>query len=106
MRNNLNGDVTVSYKIKRNGDVTKSKRMKIYYLNVSHKYNSNSLAAVLHINKSKAAGNSKKVVHPWVSLTGKKYGGEKCRRDMIKSTYICFVYKALSNCGFVDCGHP
>jgi len=31
----------------------------IIYLNVSHKYNSNSLAAVFYVNKSNAAGNSK-----------------------------------------------
>jgi len=33
-------------------------------LAVSHKYNSNSLAAVLHINKSNAAGNSKRLYTP------------------------------------------
>jgi len=31
---------------------------------VSHKYNSNSLAAVLHINKSNAAGNNKRLFTP------------------------------------------
>jgi len=36
-----------------------------WHLVVSHKYKSNSLAAVSHINKSNAAGNSKKVEHPW-----------------------------------------
>jgi len=34
------------------------------HLAVSHKYNSNSLAAVLHINKSNAAGNSKRLYTP------------------------------------------
>jgi len=32
--------------------------------NESHKYNSNSLAAVLHMNKSNAAGNSKRLYTP------------------------------------------
>jgi len=36
----------------------------VWHLAISHEYNSNPLAAVLHINKSNAAGNSKKVVHP------------------------------------------
>jgi len=35
-----------------------------WHLAVSHKYNSNSLAAVLHINKSNAAGNSKRLYSP------------------------------------------
>jgi len=36
----------------------------IFELNVSHKYNSNALAAVLHRNKSNAAGNSKRSYAP------------------------------------------
>jgi len=36
----------------------------VWRLAASHKYNSNSLAAVLHINKSNAAGNSKRLYTP------------------------------------------
>jgi len=38
-------------------------------INVSYKYNSNSLAAVLHINKSDAAGNSKRLYTPELQWT-------------------------------------
>jgi len=37
------------------------KRLKNTELNVSHNYDSNSSAAVLHINKSNTAGNSKRL---------------------------------------------
>jgi len=36
----------------------------ILYLNLSHKYNSNSLVAALQTNKSNAAGNSKRLHTP------------------------------------------
>jgi len=36
----------------------------ILYLNVSHKYNLNTLAAVLYINKSNVAGNSERLYTP------------------------------------------
>jgi len=36
-------------------------------LNASHEYNSNSLAAVLHINKSNAAGYSKRLYPPAIA---------------------------------------
>jgi len=40
-----------------------------WHLAASHKYNSNSLAAVLHINKSNAAGNSKRLYTPALNVT-------------------------------------
>ena len=65
MRNNLDSDVTKTYRMNTQFMfvyVNDTYWMKpIISLNVSHKYTSNSLAAVLHINKSNAAGNSKRL---------------------------------------------
>jgi len=55
MHNNLDGDATKSYRM--NTEV-------MFEYVVSHKYNSNSLAAVFHIDKSNAAGNSKRLYTP------------------------------------------
>jgi len=42
----------------------KNCRKSVLSLNVYHKYNSKSLVAVLHMNKSNAAGNSKRLYTP------------------------------------------
>ena len=45
-------------------------RMKpVLELNIIHNYNSNSLAAILLINKPKAPGNSKKILYPCYNTT-------------------------------------
>jgi len=66
MRNNLDGDVTKSYRMNTQFMFEILNVFCLgWHLAVSHKYNSNSLAAIPHINKYNAAGNSKKVAHPW-----------------------------------------
>jgi len=62
MCNNLVGDVTKSYRM--NTQFKFEVFCVGWHLAVSHKYNSNSLAAVLHINKSNAAGISKRLYTP------------------------------------------
>jgi len=57
MRNDLDGDVTRSYRM--NTQFMLNMFCVGLHLAVSHKHNSNSLAAIFHINKSNAAGNSK-----------------------------------------------
>ena len=51
---------------------------------ISHKYNSNSLAAVLHTNKSNVAANCKKVVHPWSIALGKMKDIKEIRKVSIQ----------------------
>jgi len=41
----------------------------LWHLAVSHEYNSNSMAAVLHINKSNAGGNSKRLHTPGLEVS-------------------------------------
>jgi len=65
MPNNVNGDVTKSYRMNTHiclnvFCVGWHLAVTYFYFNIYHKYNWNSLAAVLHINKSNAAGNSKR----------------------------------------------
>jgi len=65
--NNVDGDVTKSYRMDTQimfecvQTQIPDKTYSILQLSVSHKYNSNSLAAELHTNKSNAAGNSKRL---------------------------------------------
>jgi len=70
MCNNLDGDVTKSYRMNTQFIfecflcwLALGCNL-LFELNVSHKYYSSSLAAVLHINKSNAAGNSKRLHAP------------------------------------------
>jgi len=61
MRNKLDGDDTKSYRMNMQ---FMCECVLCWFALGSHKYNSNSLAAVLHINKSNAAGNSKRLYSP------------------------------------------
>ena len=58
MRNNLDDNVTNSYRMNTQLDIYRMKPI----LYASRKYNSNSLAAVVHMNKSNAASNSRRVL--------------------------------------------
>jgi len=93
MRNNLDGDVAKSYRTNTHlclNVFCVSWHLAVTYSLIKQKYNSNSLAAVLQINKSNATGNSKRLHTPGVHI--------RTAVDIWWGQYRCASINFLHNC--------